>query len=90
MRLVVVAAVGLAVLVFPFVAGPAALNLGNEIALASIGALALTILMGAAGLISLGHAALLAVGAFTVGVMTQELAAPVSADGAHGSGDGRR
>jgi branched-chain amino acid transport system permease protein len=77
MRLAVVAAVGLAVLIFPFVAGPAALNLGNEIALASIGALALTILMGAAGLISLGHAALLAVGAFTVGVMTQELAAPV-------------
>ena len=78
MRLVVVAAVGLAVLVFPFVAGPVVFRtLGNEIALASIGALALTILMGAAGLISLGHAALLAVGAFTVGVMTQELAAPV-------------
>jgi branched-chain amino acid transport system permease protein len=77
MRPGVVAAAGLAVLLFPFVAGPAALNLGNEIALASIGALALTILMGAAGLISLGHAALLAVGAFTVGAMTQELAAPI-------------
>jgi branched-chain amino acid transport system permease protein len=58
------------------VAGPVALNLANQVALAALGALALTVLMGAAGQISLGHAALLAAGGFTVGVLTQEVGAP--------------
>ena len=62
---------------FPFVAGPVAVNLANQVALASIAALGLTLLMGAAGLISLGHAALLGAGGFSVGVLTQEFGAPV-------------
>jgi ABC-type branched-subunit amino acid transport system permease subunit len=59
-----------------FVASPLALSLANEVMLAALGALALTILMGAAGLLTLGHAALLGAGAFTVGVLTQELGVP--------------
>ena len=66
----------LPLLICPLFAGPVALNLANQVALASIGALALTVLMGAAGDIRLGHAALLAAGGFTVGVLTQELNAP--------------
>jgi branched-chain amino acid transport system permease protein len=62
--------------VFPFVAGPFAVDLANQIALASIGALALNLLIGSAGLISLGHAALLGAGAFTVGILVQEVGAP--------------
>ncbi|HEY1298006.1 MAG TPA: branched-chain amino acid ABC transporter permease, partial [Chloroflexota bacterium] len=66
----------LAPVALPLVAGPVALNLANQVALAALGALALTVLMGAAGQISLGHAALLAAGGFTVGVLTQEVGAP--------------
>ncbi len=62
--------------VFPLVAGPFAVDLANQVALASIGALALNLLIGSAGLISLGHAALLGAGAFTVGILVQEVGAP--------------
>jgi branched-chain amino acid transport system permease protein len=58
-------------------ADPFALSLANQVLLACIGALALTLLMGAAGLISLGQAAILGAGGFTVGVLSQELGAPV-------------
>jgi len=61
--------------VFPLVAGPFAVDLANQVALASIGALALNLLIGSAGLISLGHAALLGAGAFTVGILVQEVGA---------------
>jgi branched-chain amino acid transport system permease protein len=68
----------LAVLVtFPFVATPFLLDLANQVFLASIGALALMLLTGYAGQISLGHAGLLAAGAFTAGVLFKELHAPV-------------
>ena len=40
--------------------------------LASIGALSLMLLTGYAGQISLGHAGLLAAGAFTVGILFRE------------------
>jgi branched-chain amino acid transport system permease protein len=64
------------VLIFPFAAGPLWLDLANQILLGSIGAVALMLLTGFAGQISLGHAGLLAAGAFTAGILFKELAAP--------------
>ena len=59
---------------FPFVASPFYLDLATQVFLASIGALALMLLTGIAGQISLGHAGLLAAGAFTVGILVKESA----------------
>ena len=70
----VVALVGLAAV--PFVATPLLLDLANQVLLASIGALALMLLTGFAGLISLGTAGLLAAGAYAVGILVHELGAP--------------
>jgi branched-chain amino acid transport system permease protein len=64
------------VLAFPFFATPFPLDLANQFLLASIGALALMMLTGFAGQISLGHAGLMAAGAFTVGIMFREFDAP--------------
>ena len=61
---------------FPFVASSVLLDLANQVLLVSIGAVALMLLTGFAGQISLGHAGLLAVGAFTTGILFKELAAP--------------
>ena len=70
-------ALALAVLLaLPFLATPFQLDLLNQVLLASISALALMLLTGFAGLISLGTAGLLAAGAFTVGVLFREIAAP--------------
>lgn len=60
----------------PFVTTPFLLDLVNQVLLASIGALALMLLTGFAGLISLGTAGLLAAGAYTVGVLVREASAP--------------
>ena len=60
----------------PFGASPLLLDLANQVLLAAIGALALMLLTGYAGQISLGHAGLMAAGAFTVGILFKELAAP--------------
>jgi branched-chain amino acid transport system permease protein len=62
---------------FPFLAGTFALDLANQVLLASIGAVALMLLTGYAGQISLGHAGLMAAGAFTAGILFKELAAPI-------------
>jgi branched-chain amino acid transport system permease protein len=61
---------------FPLLASPFLLDLANQVFLASIGALALMLLTGYAGQVSLGHAGLMAAGAFTVGILVKELAAP--------------
>jgi branched-chain amino acid transport system permease protein len=71
------AAFALAMLGFPFLAGTFALDLANQVLLASIGAVALMLLTGYAGQISLGHAGLMAAGAFTAGILFKELAAPI-------------
>jgi branched-chain amino acid transport system permease protein len=63
-------------LAIPFAVGPLWLDLANQILLGSIGAVALMLLTGFAGQISLGHAGLLAAGAFTTGILFKELAAP--------------
>jgi branched-chain amino acid transport system permease protein len=60
----------------PFLAGPFILDLANQVLLVSIGAVALMLLTGCAGQISLGHAGLLAAGAFTTGILFKEFAAP--------------
>jgi branched-chain amino acid transport system permease protein len=61
---------------FPFVASGFQVDIASQVFLAVVGALALMLLTGYAGQISLGHAGLLAAGAFTVGALYQELAAP--------------
>jgi branched-chain amino acid transport system permease protein len=48
----------------------------TRVALAAIGALALNLLTGMAGQVSLGHAGFLAAGAFTVGLLAEETSAP--------------
>ena len=63
-------------LAFPFLASPFLLDLANQVFLASIGALALMLLTGYAGQVSLGHAGLMAAGAFTVGILFKEAQAP--------------
>ncbi|MGE0565873.1 MAG: branched-chain amino acid ABC transporter permease [Pseudolabrys sp.] len=66
----------LALGVLPFVAGPFVLDLACQVLLASIGALSLMLLTGYAGQISLGHAGLIAAGAFTTGILAKEINAP--------------
>jgi branched-chain amino acid transport system permease protein len=73
--------IGLAIFVvilagFPFVASPFALDLACQVFLASVGALSLMLLTGYAGQISLGHAGLIAAGAFTTGILAREIHAP--------------
>jgi branched-chain amino acid transport system permease protein len=63
-------------LAFPFIASRFHIDVANQIFLAVIGSLALMLLTGYAGQISLGHAGLLAAGAYTVGVLHQEYGAP--------------
>ena len=70
------AAFVVALVVYPFLAGVLWLDLANQVLLASIGAIALMLLTGFAGQISLGHAGLLAAGAFTTGILFKELNAP--------------
>ncbi|HKS84955.1 MAG TPA: branched-chain amino acid ABC transporter permease [Pseudolabrys sp.] len=61
---------------FPFVASPFALDLASQVFLASVGALSLMLLTGYAGQISLGHAGLIAAGAFVTGILSREIHAP--------------
>lgn len=66
--------IGLAI--YPFVASFTYVDIANQIFLACVGALSLMLLTGYAGLISLGHAGLLAAGAFTAGILYRETGAP--------------
>ena len=56
---------------FPFIASPFELDLACQVFLASVGALSLMLLTGYAGQISLGHAGLIAAGAFTAGILVR-------------------
>jgi branched-chain amino acid transport system permease protein len=62
--------------VFPFLATPLQLEIVSQIFLATVGSLALMLLTGFAGQISLGHAGLIAAGAFTTGILAKEMHAP--------------
>jgi branched-chain amino acid transport system permease protein len=66
----------IALLAFPLVASPFQLDLASQVFLAAIGALSLMLLTGFAGQISLGHAGLMAAGAFTVGILFRQANAP--------------
>jgi branched-chain amino acid transport system permease protein len=61
----------------PFVASAFYLDLVTQVFLAAIGSLSLMLLTGFAGQVSLGHAGLLAAGAFTAGILSKELGAPI-------------
>jgi branched-chain amino acid transport system permease protein len=67
----------LALLAFPLIASPFQLDLACQVFLACVGSLSLMLLTGYAGQISLGHAGLIAAGAFTVGILFRETSAPV-------------
>jgi branched-chain amino acid transport system permease protein len=62
---------------FPFLASAFYLDLATQVFLASIGSLSLMLLTGFAGQVSLGHAGLLAAGAFTTGILAKEFGAPI-------------
>lgn len=70
------AVVALLLLAFPLIASPFQLDLACQVFLACVGALSLMLLTGYAGQISLGHAGLIAAGAFTVGILFREADAP--------------
>lgn len=65
-----------ALLVLPLVGSPFAIDLACQVFIACIGALALMLLTGFAGQVSLGHAGLMAAGAFAVGILHKEMSAP--------------
>ena len=65
-----------AVVAFPFVASPYWLTLANQIAIATVGAIGLNILVGYTGQISLGQGAFMAVGAYGAGLFTLRLGLP--------------
>lgn len=66
-----------ALLAYPYLASAFYLDLATQVLLASIGALSLMLLTGYAGQVSLGHAGLLAAGAFTAGILFKEFNAPI-------------
>jgi branched-chain amino acid transport system permease protein len=71
LRRVACAAAVVALLVLPRFASALVLDLAAQTALAAVGALALNLLTGLAGQISLGHAGFIAAGAFTVAGMVE-------------------
>ena len=70
------AAFAVFVLVFPFFAGTYWLDLANQIAIATVGAIGLNILVGYTGQISLGQGAFMAIGAYAAGLLTLDLGLP--------------
>ena len=71
LRRIAVTALLVALLVLPRFASSFVLELLSQAALAAIGALALNVLTGLAGQISLGHAGFLAAGAFTTAALVE-------------------
>jgi len=55
----------------PFIVTPAYLSLASQIAITALFALSLDLILGYAGLVSLGHAALFGVGAYTAGLIAK-------------------
>ena len=75
-RLTWLAILGAAALAFPWVGNAFLVDLACRTAIAIVGAHALNLLTGHTGLISLGHAGLMAAGAFTSAILMEELKAP--------------
>jgi branched-chain amino acid transport system permease protein len=63
-------------LYYPFYVGPEWLTIGNQALVAIVGAVALMIVTGFAGQISLGHAGFLAIGAYTAAILGQRYQIP--------------
>jgi branched-chain amino acid transport system permease protein len=78
-RLLLVIAVGLLVLVWPFVGGPFWTTLMTQIMIFGLVALSVDLLLGHAGLFSLCHAAFFSVSAYTVAVMQVKWGMPTEA-----------
>src|SRR5262252_1747339 len=55
----------------PFVLAPGYLSLASQIAITALFALSLDLILGYAGLVSLGHAAFFGVGAYTAGLIAK-------------------
>ena len=55
----------------PFVATPSYLSLASQVAITALFALSLDLLVGYAGLVSLGHAAFFGVGAYSAGLIAK-------------------
>jgi branched-chain amino acid transport system permease protein len=72
----VAALAALAVVVFPLALGEYQLSILNLILIAVVGALGLNILVGYTGQISIGHGALMSVGAYTAANLITRLGAP--------------
>jgi branched-chain amino acid transport system permease protein len=68
-----------ALLAIPAISGKFAMQLANIGGLMAIAAMALTVLTGTAGLLSLGHAAFLGIGAFSAGLLATLLDWPFAA-----------
>lgn len=66
--------------VFPFIASAYWLNLANQIMLFSITAVGLNLLVGFTGQISIGHAAFVALGAYTAALLSTRLNIPFPLD----------
>ena len=64
------------VLILPFFASNYWLDLANQVAIATVGAIGLNILVGYTGQISLGQGAFMAVGAYAAGLFTLNLGLP--------------
>ncbi len=64
-------------ILFPFFASPFLLDLASQVCLTLVGALALMLLTGFAGQISLGHAGFIAAGAYVTAILFKELNAPI-------------
>ncbi|MHB8764915.1 MAG: branched-chain amino acid ABC transporter permease [Deferrisomatales bacterium] len=60
-----------AALVVPYALFPTYLSLANQIAIAALFALSLDLILGYAGIISLGHAAFFGLGAYTAGLLSR-------------------
>ena len=65
-----------ALVVFPFAAGDYLLYMANLAGIAIVGAVGLNILTGAAGQVSLGHAAFVGIGAYTAAILTTRFELP--------------
>ena len=64
-------------LVFPFIATPFLLHIANLVAISCIGAMALNLVIGTAGLLSLGHAGFMLAGAFTSSLLYTQFEIPM-------------
>src|SRR5262250_293632 len=71
LRRVALGVLVIALLLLPRLSSPFVIELVTQTALAAVGALALNLLTGLAGQISLGHAGFLAAGAFTTAMLVE-------------------